>query len=188
MADEPLPEDDEVAAIAAINTALSKLADATARRNVLAYINARYLRAPPASAGFPAPVTSSVTPSPLSVVEHTQQELPGIARLTEAGDLKITVRNLKAKNTLDAAVRLAHIAIYAHARLTDKPLSSRKGLTPILKEWRLYDGNTRARLAKEKGIVRDGDALTLDTHAQRDAERYIEEVLNEELTGQWKPR
>jgi PAS domain S-box-containing protein len=87
------------------------------------------------------------------------------------------VRDLKAKSGLDAAVRLAQVAIYAHERLTGRPLSSRKGLTPLLKEWRLYDGNTRARLAREPGIVRSGDDLTLDPRGRRDAERLVEELL-----------
>lgn len=67
-------------------------------------------------------------------------------------------------------------------------MSSRKNLTPILKEWRLYDGNTRARLSKERGILRDGDNLSLDAHARRDAERFIEEISDPEIKGQWKPK
>jgi hypothetical protein len=185
-------DDNEIAAIAAISLAISKLPDSDARRRVLSYVFARYLpegsvlsvSSPPS---LPQPATS-VAPSPVAVVELTQRELPGVARLTDAGELRITARDLKAKSGLDAAVRLAHVAIYAHERLTGQPLSSRKGLTPLLKEWRLYDGNARARLAKERGIIRSGDSLTLDAHARRDAERYVEEILNEELTGQWRPR
>jgi hypothetical protein len=181
--------DAEIAAIAAISSALSKLADSEARRRVLSYVLARYLPEGNAVSVQPsalsAPPASSMAPSPVAVIE--QRELPGVALLTDSGDLRIMARDLKAKSGLDAGVRLAHIAIYAHERLTGKPLSSRKGLTPLLKEWRLYDGNVRARLAKERGIIRNDDSLSLDAHARRDAERYVEEILNDELHGQWKP-
>ncbi|MFY9317530.1 MAG: hypothetical protein WAO95_18480 [Burkholderiales bacterium] len=187
MAD-PKTQDDEVMAITAITAALSKLSDPDARRNVLSYINARYLgKAPGATDSLPL-FTTAVASAPVAVVETTQRELPGVARLTDTGELRITARDLKAKNALDAAVRLAHIAVYAHERLTQKPLSSRKGLTPLLKEWRVYDGNTRARIAKERGIIRSGDSMSLDTHARRDAERYIDDILNEETTGIWRPK
>jgi PAS domain S-box-containing protein len=170
--------DSELAAIAASTAALSKLADAEARRRVLSYVLARCLPesglalAPPAQIPSPLPMS----PSAISVVEYMQRELPGVACLTETGEFRITTRDLRAKSALDAAVRLARLAIYAHERLTGRPLSSRKGLTPLLKEWGLYDGNARARLAKEPGIVRSGDNLSLDSRARREAERLVEEL------------
>lgn len=170
--------DSELAAIAASTAALSKLADDEARRRVLSYVLARCLPESSAlgasSAQIPSPLP--ILPSAISVVEYTQRELPGVACLTETGEFRITARDLRAKSGLDAAVRLAQLAIYAHERLTGRPLSSRKGLTPLLKEWGLYDGNTRARLAKEPGIVRSGDNLSLDSRARRDAERLVEEL------------
>lgn len=184
--------DAEIAAIAAISSALSNLADSEARRRVLSYVFARYLPEGNALSAVPASLSAqpatSMAASPVAVIELTQRELPGVARLSDNGDLRITARDLKAKSGLDAGVRLAHVAIYAHERLTGQPLSSRKGLTPLLKEWRLYDGNVRARLAKERGIIRSDDSLSLDAHARRDAERYVDEILNDELHGQWKPR
>lgn len=194
--------DAEIAAISAINAALAKVADDDARARVLDYILARYrpgmvpvtrfipsLAAPPSvmHANGPGSNFENRT-SPLALLAGPEKELAGIARLTDAGDLKITVRDLKAKNGLDAAVRLAHIAIYAYEHLAGQPLNSRKGLTPLLREWRLYDGNVRAKLAKERGIIRSGDNLTLDAHAKRDAERYIEEILSNDVAGQWRPK
>jgi hypothetical protein len=116
------------------------------------------------------------------------REIPGVARLNDSGDLHITIRDLKARSGLDAAVRLAHVAIHAYHQMTGQALSSSKGLTPILKSWRIYDGNTRARLAKEKGIVRTGDDLSLDAHAARDAQRFIEEILDPSIDGTWRPK
>jgi hypothetical protein len=156
--------DSELAAIAASTAALSKLADAEARRRVLSYVLARCLpESGLAFGGSTAP--ASRAPSALSVVEYTQCELPGVACLSETGEFRIPAHDLKAKSGLDAAVRLAHVAIYAYERLTGRPLSSRKGLTPLLKAWGLYDGNTRARLAREPGIMRSGDDLSLDRQA-----------------------
>ncbi|HEX5078913.1 MAG TPA: PAS domain-containing protein, partial [Geminicoccaceae bacterium] len=156
------------------------MADAEARRRVLSYVLARCL--PESGLAFGASTApASGAPSALSVVEYTQRELPGVACLSETGEFRITAHDLKAKSGLDAAVRLAHVAIYAYERLTGRPLSSRKGLTPLLKAWGLYDGNTRARLAREPGIVRSGDDLSLDRQARQTAERLIEELR---LAGQ----
>jgi hypothetical protein len=115
------------------------------------------------------------------------QELPGIARITDAG-LEVTVRDLKARSANDAAIRLAHIAILAKEKLTGtKTLSSRNELLPILKEWRAYDGNTRVALANHRGIHRDGDQLSLDAISRREAQKYIDEILDESIQSTWNP-
>lgn len=185
-------QDREITAIAVISTALAGLADTDARRRVLSYVLARYLPELPIPTGTSLSSKTSFTfgqsnsnGEPLA--EPPTREIPGIACINDVGELKITARELKAKSGLDAAVRLACIAIYAHEKLTGQPISSSKVLTPILRAWRLYDGNTRARLAKERGIIRSGDTLSLDVHARLDAERFIKEILDPEVEGQWKP-
>lgn len=186
--------DPEIAAISTISAALSALTDADARGRVVAYVLARFVPGLKVGTAFetrsgdephdaPGSTTDSARPGP-----PRSPEIAGVASLTEGGTLRITARDLKARSGLDGAVRLAHVAIYAYEQLAGQPLSSRKGLTPLLQEWRLYDGNTRARLAKEKGILRDGDNLRLDAHARRDAEKFIREILDESLSGQWKPK
>lgn len=189
--------DPEIAAMAIVSDALVELADADARRRVLAYVLARFaphsvIDSGGANVSSTATETSpagSVAPIAALTQPKTEREIPGIARLSEAGDLKITVRDLKARSGLDAAVRLAHVAIYAYERLSGgQALSSSRGLTPILREWRLYDGNTRTRLAKEKGVLRDGDELRLDAHSRRDAEKYVEEILDASVEGKWRVR
>lgn len=184
-----LEQDPELAAITSISRALSRLQDVDARRRVLSYVLARF------TPGVASNQVKQLSPSPSERVVtmaaesfSPSRELPGIARLSDDGTFHVTVRDLKARSGLDAAVRLAHVAIYAHHELTGVPLSSSKGLTPILKAWRLYDGNTRARLAKEKGIVRNGDQLSLDAHATRDAQRFITEILDDQAAGSWRPR
>lgn len=189
---EPTDDEDlEVTAIATISRVLARLEDAEARKRVISYVLARYVGTN-ISTVMPSNNTLSPTiptqASGSAVSETSSREIAGIARVTESGELRITIRDLKARSGLDAAVRLAHVAIYAHVVLLGIPMSSAKGLTPILKMWRLYDGNTRTRLAREKGIVRSGDDLALDAHATRDAQRFIEEILDPNVEGSWRPR
>jgi hypothetical protein len=132
--------------------------------------------------------SAAIERSPLAGMGLVPREIPGIARITDTGEMKITIRDLKAKNARDAVVRLSHIAVWAHETLTGQPLSSRKGLTPILKEWRIYSGNARSWLAHNKGFIRSGDSLMLDAHARRDAEAYAADVTNDDVTGIWRPR
>ena len=122
-------------------------------------------------------------------VKVSDKEIPGIAQITDSGDFELLIRDIKAKSANDAGIRLALIAIYAHEKLTgEKTLSSRKSLTPLLREYRLYTGNIRFKLAHYTGIVRDGDKLSLDIHAKQDAEKYTDEVLNSEIKGDWNPK
>jgi len=189
--------DPEIAAMESVSDALSQLSDSEARRRVIGYILARFApENPPQSSEPVAPTGWGTTRAAIASapslgtadVSQGEREIPGIARLSDAGELKITIRDLKARSGLDAAVRLAHVAIYAYERLTGgQALSSSRGLTPILREWRLYDGNTRTRLAKEKGMLRDGDELRLDAHSRRDAEKYIGEILDSAVEGKWRP-
>jgi PAS domain S-box-containing protein len=179
------PDDLEIAALAASTAALSRLPDAEARRRVLSYVLARCL---------PAESASLPTSPGLPEMGQAASELPGIARLTGAGEFVITLRQLGARSRLEAAVRLARIAIYAHEFLAGRPLSSRKTLTPLLKAWGLYDGNTRSRLAREPGILRRGDELTLDGAARQSVERLlagmlspVREVEQDRGTRIWRP-
>jgi hypothetical protein len=190
MVQGPEEQDKEIAAIAVISAALAGLSDAEARQRVISYVLARYLPQGGALPAIPAPraaVASPATPVSPTALTATN-EIPGIARLTEAGELRVTVRDLKARSGLDAAVRLAYVAIFAYQKLAGRPLSSPTGLTPLLKTWRLYDGNTRTRLGRDKGILRSGDDLSLDAHATRDAERFIQEILDDAVEGGWKPK
>lgn len=131
---------------------------------------------------------------PLSVSESqptvsaTDSEIPGIARINDAGELLLTVRDLKAKNTNDAAIRLVHIMIRANEILTgEDEVSSRNVVSPMLKKWRAYSGNTRRAIADHKGILRTGDSLSLDAHSKREADEYINQVLDESIQGSWNP-
>ena len=85
--------------------------------------------------------------------------------ISDSGDFRVTVRDPKARNTNDAAIRLAVVAIHSYCKLSgEKGASSRRIVKPVLENWRAYTGNTRAALASHQGIIRDGDALSLDQH------------------------
>jgi hypothetical protein len=183
--------DEEVFAISTINAALTGLRDPAAKQRVLDYVLARHLHAAPVRTAA-SPVATKRAPRKSSESVESQSEgpvaneIPRVARLMANGDLRVLVRDVKARSKLNAAVRMAHIAIYAYEKLAGAPLQSRTGLTPVLKSHRLYDGNTRSRIAKEPGIVRDGDQLTLDDNARQAAEKYIGEALDASVEGKWK--
>ena len=172
--------DAELEAMRIIGSALADLEPA-ARVRVFSWIESRF-EINQTQRG----VTGIPRTSGSAIVEES--EIPGVARLTDAGHLEITVRDLKAKSATDAAIRLAHIVLLAKEKLTgSKTTSSRKELTPILKQWRVYDGNTRAALGQHKGIHRKDDELSLDAISRQEAESYIAQVLDDSIHGPWNP-
>jgi len=111
-----------------------------------------------------------------------RREWPGIASFEpSSGKFSISVRNWKAKARTEQARRLAYVAIRAREKLTgEETTSSRDFVTPLLKEHRLYDGNSRSVLANDKGIQRDGDELRLDVPGKAEADRIIAEILSDD--------
>lgn len=164
----------EIEVMGIIANALEGLDDPVMCKRILRWVNDRF------SVG--AITLSDVTAGGVEYVENdashaNASSLNGVAMMTQNGELKITARDLKGKGINDTAVRLAHVVLYSYRALTsEKWVSSRKILTPILKDHRVYTGNSRTALSQCKGIVRDGDMLTLDVLAQADAERFIEEI------------
>jgi PAS domain S-box-containing protein len=185
MIEQAKHHDYELAAIAKSSAAVQELPDSESRRRVLTYVMDRYFpesgshQQRSASASQPGSVAVSET----RVQEFSEGDLRGIARITDEGDFEIVIREFWASSRLDAAVRLAKLAIYAHERLTGAAMSSRTCLTPLLKAWHLYDGNTRARLARERGIIRSGDSLSLDDPEKSRANRSVVEMRSRVGTG-----
>lgn len=175
----------EISAIKLIDEALSNL-DENMRLRVLRWAWDKYGKYHKDSSFSKGPLKENIS----NVLgEGEFKEIPGIAQISEDGDFKLTVRDLKAKNTNDAAIRLAHVVVFAYENLTgEKKVSSRKLIIPILRRWRAYTGNTRNALAKEKGILRYGDKVSLDAHSKRDAENFINEILDDSIKGSWKQR
>lgn len=181
--------DPELDALTAICKALNLLEDEKSKQRVMDYAYSRF-GLQPASLGQKKTQgegsRAEELGEKLDAKIHT--EIPGIARLTDKGDLKFTIRDLKARSTNDAARRLAYIVIHVNEKLTgQKTLSSPKTLVPILREWRAYDPNTRKKMKEDKGIIRDGELLSLDAHAQKEAESMIREIQDDSIEGSWKP-
>jgi hypothetical protein len=115
-------------------------------------------------------------------------EVAGIAKLSQSGEVLLTVRDFKAKSANDAAIRLVHVLIWVTGKLAGRPaVSSKNEVVPLLRKYRLYDGNTRGVIAKDKGLVRDGDELSLDFHAEQLAEKFVNDILDGSIEGRWKP-
>lgn len=114
-------------------------------------------------------------------------EIPGIAVLNGNGSLDITIRDLKAKNLKDAAIRFALVFIRAYEKLTGKnSVSSRKQLSPAMRDYRIYDGNTRHAIANYRGINRNRDLLSLDSVAKREADNIISEIGDDKIKTKWQ--
>jgi hypothetical protein len=175
---------DELECMRVIDGSLQAVGDEAARARIASWIASKYggLR-PMATAGF------GVVPEVASSAGAARpNEIPGIAKLSQNGELQLTVRDFKAKSANDAAVRLVHVVVLAAAKLTGETFVSSKGVVlPCLRKYRCYDGNTRRALAAEKGIVRDGDLLSLDFHAEQFAEKVFLEILDPAIEGKWKP-
>ncbi|MBW8869523.1 MAG: hypothetical protein JF563_01885 [Acidobacteriales bacterium] len=175
---------EELECMKVIDEALQSVADQAARIRITDWVFAKYGDV----AGRQSLVGPVPIPTPDSPVLASGKEIPGIAKLSQAGDVMLTVRDFKAKSANDAAIRLAHVVIWATSKLTGEGTVSSKGVVvPLLRKYRCYDGNTRSALAREKGIVREGDLLSLDFHAEQYAEKVVNEILDSSSEGRWKP-
>src|SRR5215831_7189208 len=104
MGDTTLEQDQEIAAIATVSAALARLTDEEARARVISYVLARYM---PSAAiaetpvgiggrGATTPIAAATLPTGMQTVGATQRkEIPGIAQVNEAGELRLTIRDLK---------------------------------------------------------------------------------------------
>ena len=182
----------EIEALQAIDDALAAI-DKEARGRVINWVCDKYAHTPVAQAPLahvPAAGSQHASASKENSARGDKRpsEIAGIAHLGNNSEFQLTVRDLKASSKNDAAVRLVHLVVRAYERMLGETPSSRKVVTPALKYYRVYDGNTRAAIANEKGIVRSGDSLSLDAHGQADADHYITEALDPKVVGTWSPK
>lgn len=162
---------------------LQALADEAARVRVAIWVAAKY-------AGQAAHTLKSDRGEGLADNEEIERsgQIPGIAKLSSAGEVQLTVRDFKARSANDAATRLVHVFLWATKKLTGRgSASSKVSIVPAMRKYRCYDGNTRTVIAQDKGIVRDGDELSLDFHAEQLAEKFVKEILDSGTEGKWKP-
>jgi len=119
--------------------------------------------------------------------EEGKTEIPGIARLDSSGNFNITIRNPKATSKEDAYKKLTYMIIRAYLMLKpgESGISRKDVINPILKKWRLNDGNCRKFLANDVGISRDGDIFSLDVHASEEADDFMKQVLDDSVLTNW---
>jgi hypothetical protein len=178
---------DELECMRCADEAIRSLEDEAVRSRVVSWLAAKYLGSAPV-AGGPLSAPFGTAPSGANVAGIHANQIAGIAKLSPSGEVQLTVRDFKAKSANDAAVRLVHVVIWATAKLKGEPaVSSKNVIVPLLRKYRCYDGNTRGAIANDKGLVRDGDTLSLDFHAEQHAEKLVKEILDESSEGKWKP-
>jgi hypothetical protein len=180
---------DEFECMRSIDESLQQLPDDLTRGRVVTWAAAKYLgNVGIGGANRGTPKVPSVPGNSTSEQAAINGEIAGIAKLSQAGEIQLTIRDLKARSTNDAAIRLVHVLLWAAAKLTgETSVSSKRVIVPWLRKYRCYDGNTRGAIAKDKGLVREGDAISLDFHAEQQAEKFAAEILDPGVEGKWKP-
>jgi len=178
----------EIQAMGKVDEALGGLEDESARGRIIRWASEKYAVALNTKPMIPSQLLNPSSQSSLGAPPAVSGgEIPGIAKFV-GEELRVLARDIKASSTNDAAIRLVHIAIRANETLTgSETVSSRHIVTPILKAWRAYTGNTRPAIANQRGILRNGDLMSLDEHGKRDADEYMRQILDSSVEGTWNP-
>ncbi len=112
-------------------------------------------------------------------------KLAGVAERDD-GSVHIVATDLKAKSAKEAAHRLVYVTLLARRALLNERKSPRKALVETLKGYNLYDGNSRALIVKDKGLVREGRKnIWLSQPAVEVAWRFVKEIQDSNLRGTW---
>jgi hypothetical protein len=123
--------------------------------------------------------------------ERAPSDLDDLIEFSEEDGFTFHFRDLKARSQSDAVNRLLHLALFAYENTTGQREVSRKILTKVLDDWRVNDGNARGHLNNHPGFKRKGKGtgavFFLDRPGKMEAERFIEEIQNDELVGKWSP-
>lgn len=119
---------------------------------------------------------------------RTGGKLNGVAEKDAQGRVHIVATDLKAESAIDAAKRLLYVTLLARRDLLKEPNSPRKDVMETLRQWALYDGNSRALVASDKALLKQGrKTLSLSTPAVETAWGYVKEIQNPKVKGSWKP-
>ena len=134
------------------------------------------------------PVTPPISPKSDTGVPISGNDLSAIGTKASDGSFHFSVRDLKATTAWDATKRLTYVLVRAYTQIMGTETASRKNvINAHLRSWRLYDGNARKFLANDAGIIRNNDELKLDKHASDEADQFIREIADQNVTGSWKP-
>jgi hypothetical protein len=180
--------DPEIEAMTKVSEALTPL-DTETRGRVLNWVLQKF--------STQKNIQSSVSPTSLLTTRTPQassdshDELSEIIEYNEEDGFIFNFRDVKARSQSDAVNRLLHIAIYAHEKFTGIKEIPRKVLTEVLEEWRANDGNARSFINLHPGFKRKGTGTSavffLDRPGKIEAEAFIEDIRNPEISGKWSP-
>jgi len=188
---------EEIKAMGTIDEALAKVKDNAAIERILRWAVDKYkvegLDFQKGSSGTGGGEVETPGNMGQQIPPATENEIPGIAMYNGDDKITFTFQDIKAKNARDAAVRLALVTCHVYKHFTGKDEMPRaKILTPLLKSWRLTSGSVVGAIADHRGIISEGgkknSTLKLDFHAKKDAKTVIEEILNKDVAGKWKPK
>src|SRR6267142_757876 len=113
-------------------------------------------------------------------------DLISVAEVDDEQKLQLTVTDLKAANQADAAERLIYVALLARRQLLNEKKVPRKELLRHLRGYNLADGNSRALIARDKALVKEGSKfIWLSAPAVTTAQRYVNEINDPTIVGTW---
>jgi hypothetical protein len=172
-------QDSEIQAMTTISKALDNIKDKDTQQRILNWIADRF--------------ELKLKKQPLKTNSNEDTETNNhSADYSDIGEfsnniLELHFRDVKANNANNAAIRLCHIVAYLNEKiLGEKETSSKDSIVPMLKEWNIYNSNTRRAIAKHHGLKRRDNNIVLDPQAKKDAENYIKEIRDNDLAGKWQ--
>jgi hypothetical protein len=132
-----------------------------------------------------AAAEESAPPAPSgSISSHV--DLSFVAEVDDEQKLQLTVTDLKAANQADATQRLIYVGLLARQQLLKEKKTPRKELLRHLRDYGLADGNSRALIARDKALVREGAKfIRLSAPAVAQAQKYVQEINDPKIVGTW---
>jgi len=136
---------------------------------------------PPTKPQLPA----ATSPSPLPKSSH-EVSIWDIFRKEDGGGLRLDITNLKASGKWDHILRIVYLYLYAKLQSNEDKVP-RIDVYGVLDNLGLKDTNNISRYINQaQGIISNDDGtLRLTFEGRKQAEKYIEDVFNDELPGSW---
>ncbi len=115
-------------------------------------------------------------------------KLENVVEKDPDGRVHIVATDLKVKTAIDAAHRVIYLALLGRRQLLNESKTSRKAVVEALRNWNLYDGNSRRLIARDRALVRDGrKTVALSNPALQEAWKFVKEIQDVNVKGDWTP-
>lgn len=103
-------------------------------------------------------------------------------------NVHIVATDLKVKTAIDAAHRIIYLTLLGRHELLNESKTPRRVVVAALRQWNLYDGNSRRLIARDKALLREGrKTVALSNPALSEAWTFVKEVQDTKTKGEWKP-